>query len=97
MDKPRLYVDFNEMVTESIVLLSKEDAKTDSGGNIVVFYDGMPVGVYSDDTGDDGVADNLLADGTAVRYSLHEYPHWSHVKWCCLIDEKGIFHQSDLG
>lgn len=32
MDKARVYVDLNEMVTDDIVLLSKDDAKADSYG-----------------------------------------------------------------
>jgi len=95
MDKARIYVDFNEMVTGSIVLLSKEDMKTDSEGNQVAFYEGMPIGIYSDNE-EDGKPNNLIADGIAVKYDLSDYTYWSHVKWCCMIDEKGILHESDL-
>jgi hypothetical protein len=41
MDKPRIYVDFNEMVTGNIVLLSKDDTKRDSNGYIITFYEEM--------------------------------------------------------
>lgn len=95
MDKARIYVDFNEMVTENIVLLSKDDTDIDSDGNIVAFYEGMPVSIYMDDE-DNGKIDNVIADGTAIKYDLTDYPYWSHVKWCCLIDKKGIFHESDI-
>ena len=54
MDKPRVYVDLNEMVTDGIVLLSKDDTKADSMGNIITFYEGMPVSLYSDDESDRG-------------------------------------------
>lgn len=33
MDRPRLYVDFNEMVEPDLVLLAQEDGKVDSSGN----------------------------------------------------------------
>lgn len=95
MNKGRIYVDFNEMVTEHIVLLSKEDIKEDSEGNPVHFYEGMPVRIYSDDEGDYG-PDALIADGIAIRYDLSNYSYWSDVKWCCKIDEKGIYHESDM-
>lgn len=49
LDIPRIYVDLNEMVTEDIVLLSKEDTKMDSEGNIITFYHKMPILIYSDD------------------------------------------------
>ncbi|MDE7477528.1 MAG: hypothetical protein K2M91_06215 [Lachnospiraceae bacterium] len=35
MDKARIYVDLNEMVTEDIVLLSKDDTKTDSEDSLL--------------------------------------------------------------
>jgi hypothetical protein len=33
----RVYVNFNDMLSEKIVLLSSEDIKTDSEGNVVTF------------------------------------------------------------
>ena len=70
MDKPRVYVDLNEMVTDGIVLLSKDDTKADSMGNIITFYEGMPVSLYSDDESDSGETDNLIFEGTAIKYDL---------------------------
>lgn len=35
MDKARVYVDLNEMVTDDIVLLSKDNTKADSMGSII--------------------------------------------------------------
>lgn len=96
MDRPRIYVDLNEMVTEEIALLSKEDTKMDSEGNMVAFYDRMPVFIYSDDASDTGETDNLLAEGIAIRYDLKGYPGWEHVKWCVRIDWKSLSHESDL-
>lgn len=96
MDKPRVYIDFNEMVTDDIVLLSKEDTKVDSEGNIVVFYDKMPVLLYSDDASDNGETDNLLAEGIAIKYDLKGYPGWEHVKWCARVDWDSLIHESDL-
>lgn len=95
MDEVRIYVDFNEMVTEDIVLLSKHDTKTDSAGQLVTFYDGMPVNIYMDDESADGKPDPLIAEGIAIQYDLSAYPNWSHVKWCCQINEKGIRNESD--
>ncbi len=47
MDKARVYVDFNELVEENVVLLSKDDWKTDSQGNRVCFKEGMSISLYS--------------------------------------------------
>ena len=96
MDNARIYVDFNEMVTSNIVLLSKDDAKMDSEGNSITLYDRMPIRVYMDDVSESGETDNLIAEGIAIKYDLSNYPYWCHVKWCCEINEKGIIHESDI-
>lgn len=96
MDKARIYVDFNEMIDRDIVLLSKEDTKIDSWGNLVTFYEGMPVSIYSDDASDTGEVDNLIAEGIATKRDLCNYPYWQHVKWCCRIDLNSMKHESDL-
>lgn len=96
MDKARIYVDFNEMVDTNTVLLSKEDTKTDSLGNEIIFYEGMPVSIYQDDATENGDPDCLFAEGIAVKRDLSNYPNWQHVKWCCLIDLGSLMHESDL-
>ena len=40
MDRPRIYVDFNEMLEADLVLLSKEDTKRDSAWQIVILDEG---------------------------------------------------------
>jgi len=92
VSKARLYVDLNELVTDNIVLLSKDDSK----GTIITFYEGMPVSIYSEDISDNGQVDNLVAEGVAIKKDLSSYPNWQHVKWCCQIDSNGIIHDSDL-
>jgi len=94
MNKARIYVDFHEMVTSDIVLLSKSDTKADSCGKPITFYEGMHVSIYSDDIGKDGQTDNLIAAGRAIKYDLSNYENWKHVKWCCKINENGIIHES---
>jgi hypothetical protein len=95
MNKARIYVDFNEMVTNDIVLLSKGDTKTDSFGKPITFYDGMPVNIYMEDIDENGNIDNLIASGKAIQYDLGDYGNWKYVKWCCKINENGIIHESD--
>jgi len=96
MNKARIYVDFNEMVTDDIVLLSKGDTKVDSSGNPITFYDGMHVDIYSDDVDESGNIDNLIASGNAIKYDLSNYKFWRHVRWCCKINEHGVMHESDF-
>ena len=81
MKKARIYVDLNEMVTDDIVLLSKGNTKIDSMGSIITFYEGM---------------DNLIFEGTAIKYDLKRYPEWRHVKWCARIDWNSLMHESDM-
>lgn len=50
-DRPRIYVDFNEMLDTDLVLLAQNDTKADSSGSDVQLSVGMPVHVYSDDVG----------------------------------------------
>lgn len=92
MDKPRIYVDFHEMVEPDLVLLSKADTKQDSSGATVQLYEGLHVSVYMDDADGNGKPDNLIADGVVER-NTSEY--WKYVPWCCRIDAKGIRHESD--
>lgn len=97
MDKARIYVDFNEMVSEDVYLLSKDDSKNDSSGNPVVFYEGMPISIYSDDADDTGKTDHLIAEAVAIKIDLSSYsPNWQNVKWCCRVDTDSLLHESDL-
>lgn len=96
MDKARIYVDFNELVDENTVLLSKDDTQMDSDGNIITFYEGMRVSIYSDDLDDNGEEDNLIAEGIAVKRDLSDYGRWKNVKWCCCFDKNSIIHESEL-
>ncbi|WP_444902033.1 hypothetical protein ACJJIG_02745 [Microbulbifer sp. SSSA007] len=91
MDKPRIQVDFNEMVQEDLVLLSKSDEVTDSEGNSFVLSEGVEISVYEYNHYDDGTKEYLLADGVAELNDVSENGSWSKaVKWCCRIDEIGI-------
>ena len=96
MDKARIYVDLNEMVTDNIVLLSKDDTEVGDRGSIITFYEGMPVSLYSDDESENGETDYLIFEGTAIKYDLSDYPYWRHVKWCARIDWNSFMHESDI-
>jgi hypothetical protein len=94
MSLPTFHVDFNELLQPDLVLLSKADEREDSDGNLVTLVEGMRVKVWEIDLSDDGQRDDLVATGAAVRNTAGG---WSaYVKWCCLIDESGIQHQSDI-
>lgn len=86
LDKPRIQVDFNELIEEKLILLSKEDTKTDSAGNPITFAETMPISIYSDDNLDDNNRiDCIIADGTAIQTPPQWKGNYPHVKWCCRI------------
>ncbi len=94
MDIPRIYVDFNEMINFDLVLLSKEDYKKDSAGNLVHLYEGLRVFIYMDDEDDNGNPDNLVASGIVVKNKIKS--GWGAIaKWCCHINSDGIYHLSE--
>jgi hypothetical protein len=93
MKIPTLIVDFNEMLEPNLVLLSAGDTTPDSSGVPIQLLEGMLVAIYSDDLGDDGKPDKLMAEGVVER---NTHKGWSaRVKWCCRINSKGIRHQSE--
>ena len=67
MNRPRILVDFNELVTPDELLLSKGDAVVDSKGNTIVLSEDSCVYVYCEEFNKFGERDNLIADGFATR------------------------------
>ena len=91
MDKARIQVDFNELVQEDLVLLSKTDEVTDSDGNKIILSEGKNVSVYEFNDYKDGTKEYLFADGVAELNDPEVNGQWSSVaKWCCRINENGI-------
>ncbi len=94
MDRARLRVDFNELVEEDLVLLSKTDNIIDSEGCSITLKEGMEVFVYEYNLYDDGIKEYLLADGVAELNDPKKNGMWSKgAKWCCRIDKEGIIHK----
>lgn len=97
MNEARIYIDFNEAVSKDVFLLSKDDTKYDSFGNLVTFYEGMSISIYSDDADDDGRTNNLIAVAIVIKVDLSVYcPNWRDVRWCCRVDMNSLKHESDL-
>ncbi|MEW5248283.1 hypothetical protein [Microbulbifer discodermiae] len=91
MDKPRVLVEFNEIVQDEVVLLSRSDEVTDSAGNSFLLKEGLEVSVYEFNHYDGGIKEFLFADGVAELNELSIISEWSKaVKWCCRINENGI-------
>ncbi len=94
LDKPRIRVDFNEIVEPDLVLLSAESSNADSNGNTVEIFEGLQVDLYQEDSDENGNPDYLVATGLVERNSAGDWS--SHVRWCCRIDKDGIRHLSQL-
>lgn len=93
MTKPQLYVDFNEMVEPDLVLLTKTNIKIDNNGKEIKLFSGLKILVYMDDLNDNGEIENLIAEGVVEE---NKSLGWSsHVKWCCRINNKGIYYESE--
>ena len=95
MKEARIYVDFNEMLEDNLVLLSQTDIKKDSEGNEIKLYEGLKVKIYEDDLNDLDEEDNLIAEGVVELNNSTE--SWAKAaKWNCRINEYGIYKESDL-
>lgn len=88
MDRPRVRVDFNEMIEEDLVLLAQTDDVMDSHGGQVQLSEGMRIHVYEEDPDEDGHPSALIADGTVERNVAGGWT--SAAKWSCRIDSNGI-------
>lgn len=91
MDKARIRVDFNELIQEDLVLLSKVDEVIDSEGHSFVLTQGMPVAIYEYNKYQDGGSEYLLAEGIVELNNPEINSSWSKAaKWCCRINGTGI-------
>lgn len=91
MHRPRIRVDFNELVQPDVVLLSQTDQVFDSSGMVISLTEGLPIFVFEYNRYDDGSEEWLLADGLAEPNDTTTNGEWSNAaKWCCRIDERGV-------
>ncbi|MGY3791261.1 hypothetical protein [Aquimarina sp. 433] len=93
MNQPKLPIDFNEMVTPDLILLSKTDKAIDTLGNTIQLKEGMKIMVYMEDEDEFGNRDDLVAKGTVERNNSDVFPI---CKWNVRIDQNGIQYQSEL-
>ncbi len=87
MDKPRIKVDFNELIEKDLVVLSKTDEVEDSAGQKINLQVGKPIAIYEYNHYESGEKEYLFAEGIAVLNEVQVNPV---AKWCCRLDEHGI-------
>jgi hypothetical protein len=90
--KPLINVDFNEMIEDDLVLLSKSDIKEDHEGNLIELREGLIIRVFEEDVNDENQIINLVAEGV-IEKNISK--NWVAVaKWNCRIDSRCIFHKT---
>jgi hypothetical protein len=83
-DAPRLAVDFNELVADDLVLLSKADRVVAADGTEVLLRNGLPVVAYEHNKYGDGTTEYLYAEGVAEVNDPEANGAWTRAaKWCC--------------
>ena len=88
----RLRADFNG-VFGKVLCLSHCDTCLNESGQVVDLVAGMSVTAFDEDLGMDGLPDNLIAHGV-----VQPSPDWLQCRgsrWCLMIDEHGVRHESD--
>jgi hypothetical protein len=84
LDRPRIRVDFNDMIAQDLVCLSRDHSARNSAGDLISLHEGMQVHLYMEDADETGVPSNLLATGLVERNDAED---WSQsFGWQCRID-----------
>jgi len=95
MTKPCFRVDFNELVEPDLVLLSQDDHKQDSSGQLVELRTGLAAEVYEEGVDTAGLPDELFAQGV-VQKNVSGVQWAQAAFWLLRIDSNGIRHRSEI-
>jgi hypothetical protein len=93
LDRPRIKVDFNELIEKDFVLLSQTDERIDSEGNVVQLIAGEKVYIYEYNKYEDGEQELFVADGIV---ELNSTVTNKKAKWSCRIDGSGIVEKYNI-
>ena len=66
MDKARVLITNLLAIDKDIILLTQEDFVIDSEGNRIDLSEGIEIGVFQENFNEDGIQDNLVADGIVI-------------------------------
>ena len=72
--KPKIEVDFNELIDDNQVLLSQTDVRKDIYGNDVLLTEGLEIDIFDIDYDDKGNRDDLVASGVAILCKVVRMP-----------------------
>ncbi|EKY06701.1 hypothetical protein HMPREF9075_02270 [Capnocytophaga sp. oral taxon 332 str. F0381] len=90
--RPKIEVNFNEIIDDFKILLSQSDMVIDSKGNKVLLKEGLEIDIFEPDYDEQNNRDDIIASGYVTKCTN---PLYKHVKWCCKIDKNEIKHISD--
>ena len=90
--KPKIEVNFNEIIDDFKILLSQSDMIIDSEGNEILLKECLEIDIFEPDYDEQNNRDDIVASGFVTECVN---PLYKQVKWCCKIDKKGIKHISD--
>lgn len=83
----RVYVDLLKRDGANRILLTTEGTRQDLQRTGVTLQEGMVLQVYSDDMGENGQRDDLVAEGIVRRDDTHS-------RWVLELDEASLRHES---
>lgn len=84
----RIWVDFMKTDDQGRILLTSRGTLNDLKAQHISLREGLELSVYSDDTGDDGKPDNLLAEGIVYH---------ARNQWVLDLGARGVYHESEAG
>ena len=85
--KPKIEVNFNEIIDDFKILLSQSDMIIDSEGNEILLKEGLEIDIFEPDYDEQNNRDDIVASGFVTECVN---PLYKQVKWCCKIDKKEI-------
>ena len=91
---PRIETDFNGFFEADLLCLAHEQRPPDHNGNPVDLAPGQYVIAYSEDIGDDGSPEFIVASGI-VELSPSSPPHRGSI-WSLRVDSRGVRYLSLL-
>jgi len=85
--KPKIEVNFNEIIDDFKILLSQSDMIIDSEGNEILLKEGLEIDIFEPDYDEQNNRDDIVASGFVTECIN---PLYKQVKWCCKIDKKKL-------
>ena len=91
LEKPRIRVDFNDLVQRDLILVSQFHEVLDATGNKIELTEGLEVSVYEFNHYQGGRDETIFAEGVIELVGARKVvPSNANAKWYCRINENGV-------